>query len=149
MPQTFRCDCPITSALDVLGDKWMLVLVKQMLLEGRHTFKDFTTSDEGIATNILTTKLKLLEEVGLVTKSKLPHNKKTNFYHLTEQGLALTPIIVELALWSDAHLRELNPAMRAEEGLDMMKADREAFIQALQQQYRERVAARLAENPEN
>ena len=143
MPASFRCDCPITSALDVLGDKWMLVIVKQILVDGKQTFKDFIESDEAIATNILSTKLKLLEELGLVAKAKLPHNKKVNLYHLTEQGLSLTPLIVELALWSDAHLRDLNPIMRAGEGLDAMKADREGFIQALQQGYRERLAAVL------
>jgi DNA-binding HxlR family transcriptional regulator len=60
MPKDFRCNCPFTSALDVLGDKWMLVIVKQMLIEGKETFKDFTESDEAIATNILSAKLKLL-----------------------------------------------------------------------------------------
>jgi DNA-binding HxlR family transcriptional regulator len=143
MPQTFRSDCPITSSLDVLGDKWMLVLVKQMLLEDRQTFKDFMASDEAIATNILTTKLRLLEALDFVAKVKLPHNKKTNLYHLTEKGLSLAPLIVELALWSDGNLRELNPIMRADEGLEWMKNDRAGFIQAVQQGYRERVAATL------
>lgn len=80
-----------------LDDKWMLVIVKQMLLEGKETFKGFTESKEAIATNILSAKLKLLEEVGIITKNKLPDNKKTNLYLLTEKGLALTPIIAELA----------------------------------------------------
>jgi len=65
MEYKFRCDCPFTSAIDILGDKWMLVLVKQMLLEGKETFKDFVESDEAIATNILSAKLKLLEELGM------------------------------------------------------------------------------------
>jgi DNA-binding HxlR family transcriptional regulator len=97
MRQDFRCNCPFTSALDVLGDKWMLVIVKQMLIEGKETFKDFTESDEAIATNILSAKLKLLEEVGIIIKTKPPDNKKTNLYLLTDKGLALTPILVELA----------------------------------------------------
>ena len=59
MDNKFRCNCPFTSALDILGDKWMLVIVKQMLIEGKETFKDFTESEEAIATNILSTKLKL------------------------------------------------------------------------------------------
>ena len=63
MEYKFRCDCPFTSPIDILGDKWILVIVKQMLLEGKETFKDFTESDEAIATNILSTKLKLLEEI--------------------------------------------------------------------------------------
>ena len=87
----------------------MLVIVKQMLLEDRQTFKDFTASDEAIATNILSAKLKLLEEVGIIIKTKLPNNKKTNLYLLTEKGLALAPVIIELATWSDNHLRGYPP----------------------------------------
>ena len=105
MTQKFRCDCPFTSAIDILGDKWMLVIVKQMLLENKTTFKDFTESDEAIATNILSTKLKILEELEIITKTHPPNNKKTKLYVLTEKGLALTPLLVELAIWSDKHLR--------------------------------------------
>lgn len=139
MEYNFRCDCPITSALDVLGDKWMLVIVKQMLIEDKHTFKDFTESDEAIATNILSTKLKLLEELGLIVKSKLPNNKKTNLYHLTEKGLSLTPVIVELAIWSDENLRVLNKIMRHGEELNLMKSNKEEFIEALKHNYKESI----------
>jgi DNA-binding HxlR family transcriptional regulator len=97
MRQDFRCDCPFTSALDIVGDKWILVIIKQMLIEGKETFKDFTEADEAIATNILSAKLKFLEEVGLIIKTQRPDNKKTNLYLLTEKGLALTPVLVELA----------------------------------------------------
>ncbi len=138
MELKFRCDCPITSALDILGDKWMLVLVKQMLLEGKQTFTEFIESDEAIATNILSTKLKLLEELGLLTKSKLPENRKMNLYHLTEKGLSLTPIIVELALWSDGNLRDLNPILQQTSALEQMKRSKEEFVVGLQQAYRER-----------
>lgn len=140
MEHTFRCDCPITSGLDILGDKWMLVIIKQMLIEKKQTFKDFSESDEAIATNILSTKLKLLEELDIVTKSKLPNNKKTNLYHLSERGLSLATIIVELALWSDANLRELNIAMRNPEELELMKSNKENFIKALKENYKEKLA---------
>jgi DNA-binding HxlR family transcriptional regulator len=83
MEVRFRCNCPITSALDVLGDKWILVIAKQMLMEGAQTFKDFVESDESIATNILSSKLKIMEGMDLVTKSKAPENRKTNIYRLT------------------------------------------------------------------
>ncbi len=141
MDTKFRCDCPITSALDVLGDKWILVVIKQMLLEGRQTFKDFTEADEAIATNILTSKLKFLEEMGIVTKTSSPTNRKTRLYHLTEKGLSLTPIIVELALWSDENVRMLNPIMRADEALDLMKADKAGFIEQLKASYRSQIAS--------
>lgn len=135
----FRCDCPITSALDILGDKWMSVIVRQMLLDGKQTFKDFTESEEAIATNILSSKLKLLEALGIITKSKLPNNKKVNLYQLTERGLALAPIIVELAIWSDENLRDLHKPMRSGEELKQMKTDKEAFVLALKKNYREKV----------
>lgn len=141
MNHKFRCTCPITSALDILGDKWMLVIVKQMLLEHKETFKDFTESDEAIATNILSTKLKLLEEVGIITKSKLPNNKKTNLYNLTEKGLDLTPIIVELALWSDSHLRDIHPTIINDDSTVFLRTDKEAFAHTLKKKYKEKLAA--------
>ena len=108
MPQDFRCNCPFTSALDVLGDKWMLVIVKQMLIEGKEIFKDFTESDEAIGTNILSAKLKFLEEVGIIIKTKRPDNKKTNLYLLTEKRFDLTSVLTELSTGSDKHLRDIH-----------------------------------------
>ena len=136
----YRTDCPITSALDLLGDKWMLVIVKQMLFEGKQTFKDFTESDEAIATNILTTKLKQLGALGLITKSQLPTNRKSVYYHLTEKGLTLIRIIVELALWSDTFIRPDHKNMQSGEGLKMMKANKDAFITYLKESYKGKVA---------
>lgn len=139
MQQDFRCDCPITSALDVLGDKWMLVIVKQILIEGKETFKHFTESDEAIATNILSAKLKLLEEAAIITKNKLPDNKKTNIYLLTEKGLALTPIIVELAHWSDHHLRDIHSSMVSGETMKLLRKDKSAFVDMLKKKYRQKL----------
>ena len=140
MSQEFRCDCPFTSALDILGDKWMLVIVKQMLVDGKETFKDFTESAEAIATNILSTKLKLLEKLGIIIKTKRPDNKKTNLYLLTDKGLALTPILVELALWSDDYLRPIHPTMQDGPGMELLRTDKAAFARMLEQQYREKLA---------
>ena len=139
MKQKFRCDCPFTSALDVLGDKWMLVIVKLMLVEDKETFKDFIESEEAIATNILSSKLKLLEEVGIILKTKRPDNKKTNLYLLTEKGLALTPILVELALWSDNNLRDVHPSILEGEGLKAMRTDKAASANSLVAQYRKKL----------
>ncbi len=140
MKQQFRCDCPFTSALDVLGDKWMLVLVKLMLIEGIETFKDFTESEEAIATNILSAKLKLLEEVGLIIKAQRPDNKKTNLYLLTDKGLALTPILIELAYWSDQNLRDIHPTITNGEAMENLRHDKTAFAVAIQKKYREKLA---------
>ena len=143
MEHKFRCNCPITSALDILGDKWMLVIVKQMLMEGKENFKDFTESEEAIATNILSAKLKLLEEVGIITKNKLPNNKKTNLYLLTEKGLALTPIIVELANWSDNYLRDFNPSIVDGEEMESLRNDKAAFANTLVRKYKEKLASKM------
>ena len=136
MKYKFRCECPITSALDILGDKWILVIIKLMLTQDKKTFKDFTESDEAIATNILSSKLKYLEEFGIITKTQLPGNKKTNLYLLTEKGLALTPIIVELSVWSDENVRELNKIMKESPEIEIMKSDKAAFIKMLKENYR-------------
>jgi DNA-binding HxlR family transcriptional regulator len=104
----FRCDCPVTTALDVVGDKWTLVIIKQMLLEFKKTFKDFSESDEAIAPNILSARLKNLEHFGFIKKTIHPNNKKTNIYILTKKGLSLTPIIISLATWTHENLKKSN-----------------------------------------
>ncbi|MDG1227636.1 MAG: winged helix-turn-helix transcriptional regulator [Polaribacter sp.] len=138
--KNFRCDCPITSAIDIIGDKWILVLVKQMLFEEKQTFKDFTESNEAIATNILTTKLKLLIELEILKKSKLPHNKKSIYYHLTDRGLSLTSIIVELAIWSGENIRDLNTNMTGSDELDAIKANKDEFIKSIIANYKENIS---------
>lgn len=143
----FRCNCPFTSALDVLGDKWMLVIVKQMLIEDKTTFKDFTESEEAIATNILSAKLKLLEQLGIVLKVKRPNNKKTNLYLLTDKGLALTPILIELAAWSDGYLRDLHPTLVNGDGTALLRSDKAAFARMVEAQYRDKLAILRQEIP--
>lgn len=141
MANFFRSNCPITSAVDLLGDRWILVIVKQMLLEQKSSFKDFTDCDEAIASNILTSKLNQLIEWGLVSKAMLVSNKRSVYYHLTDQGLSLAPIIIELALWGDANLRTDNPAMRKSKELKAMKADKAQFVAGLIGAYKKQLLA--------
>jgi DNA-binding HxlR family transcriptional regulator len=136
MNNDFRCNCPITSALDIVGDKWTLVIIKQMLLEGKNTFKDFSESDEAIASNILASRLKALERLKLVSKEKLPHNKKTNLYVLTEKGLGLTPTIIELTLWSEGNIKEDHPSLTLDDRIAMVKYDKEETIKAIVEAYK-------------
>lgn len=140
MSVPFRCDCPITSALDILGDRWILVIVKQMLLEDATTFKDFVESPESIATNILTTKLKILEETGIIRKERLPENRKSSLYVLTERGLSLASVIAELASWSDRHLRELNPAIVLNDSTHLLRNSKEEFVLQLQRNYKDKLS---------
>ena len=137
MNNKFRCNCPITSALDLVGDRWTLVIIKQMLIEGKKTFKDFSESEEAIATNILSSRLKMLEKFNIITKGKLPNNNKTNIYILTQKGIALTPIIVELCIWGDANMRDFQPGIIDGEYMDALKNNKEECIIKLQKKYRE------------
>ena len=137
MNNNFRCNCPITSALDIVGDKWTLVIIKQMLLEGKKTFKDFSDSDEAIASNILSSRLKMLEKYKMIRKEKLPHNKKTNIYLLTEKGLGLTPTIVELTLWSDGNVREYHSSIISDSRIEMVKKNKEEAIKMIVESYKQ------------
>ena len=140
MKINFRSSCPIASALDVIGDKWILVIVKQMLFDRKQTFKEFIESDEGIATNILTIKLKLLVKLKIVKKSKLPNNKKSIYYNLTDKGLSLAAVIIELALWSDENLREHNIIMLNSEIFTKIKSNKVKFISSLIEIYKKKLA---------
>ena len=138
MNNNFRCNCPITSALDIVGDKWTLVIIKQMLLEGKKTFKDFSESDEAIASNILSSRLKMLEEFKLITREKLPDNKKTNIYLLTEKGLGLTPTIIELTIWSDLNIREHHSSIISDSRIEMVKKNKEESIKMIVENYKQK-----------
>ncbi|MCF8277516.1 MAG: helix-turn-helix transcriptional regulator [Flavobacteriales bacterium] len=139
MENNFRSSCPIASALDIIGDKWSLLIIRDMLMGGKKTFKEISLSQEGIATNILSARLKLLECFELITKRKLPENKKENIYLLTEKGIDLAPIIVDIVLWSDQHVRAFNQEMFSisERGFD---ADRSVVIEHLKKNYRDMVS---------
>ena len=138
MSAEFRCNCPITSAIDLMGDKWSLVVVKNMLLYDLKTFKELSEASENIATNILSSRLKSLEQNGFITKTKPANNKKTNIYILTEKGLSLIPIIVELAIWGDANI-QITASQESQNGqIDAINNDKESFIKNLKKSYREK-----------
>lgn len=135
MKNAFRCKCPITSALDIVGDKWSLVVIKQILFEGKSTFKDFAESAEAIATNILSTRLKKLEEFDIIEKHKLPTNKKTNIYTLSQKGLSLIPVLIELTLWSKNEVLEFNPGLNLDEQLEWVEKNKEQAFENIAKTY--------------
>ncbi len=143
--KNFRCNCPITSTLDIVGDKWSLVVVKQMLIEGKNTFKDFVESEESIATNILSARLKLLEEEGFIQKFKLPNNKKTNIYQLTEKGVSLTSIIVEMAVWGEEYLRPQKSNVPSIKKMIKDCGGKDSLIRAIQNEYLEKISTQQKE----
>jgi len=138
MENNFRSACPIASALDLMGDKWTMLIIRDMLLGGKKTFKDISSSQEGIATNILSSRFKLLESFGIITKRKLPDNKKENIYLLTEKGIDLAPMVLEIVLWSDKYVREFNPQMFP---ISLMgfNAEKSSVIDNIQTNYRDLV----------
>ena len=131
MKKEFRSGCPISSTLDVIGDKWSLLIIRDMLIKHKKTFKEISDSDESIAPSILSARLKLLESYKLISKIKIPKNKKENIYLLTEKGIRLTPIIIEFSLWGDTNMREFNK-IKDVKGLNL---DKSYGIQSVQGRY--------------
>lgn len=99
-----RSECPISQCLEIWGDKWSLLIIRDLLLNNLFTYGDFLKSDEKIATNILASRLKTLSENGIIEKQPNPNNKLKSFYRLTEKGADLKPILAQMLLWADKHL---------------------------------------------
>ncbi|WP_158850617.1 winged helix-turn-helix transcriptional regulator [Algibacter sp. L1A34] len=131
MSKKFRSGCPISSSLDVVGDKWSLLIIRDMLVKHKKTFKEISDSDERIAPSILSARLKLLESYKLIFKTKVPDNKKENIYLLTEKGISLTPIIIEFSLWGNSNMREFNEI----DDIEGLNADKALIIQTIQDRY--------------
>ena len=91
--------CPVAFTLDIIGDKWSLLIIRDMILRGRRYFGEFLEADEKIATNILTDRLKKLEDCGIITKTQDPEHQKKHIYELTPKGISLIPVILEVILW--------------------------------------------------
>ena len=103
MQKCARSECPVSHGLELFGDKWSLLIVRDLFLNGRQRYQDFLNSGERIATNILAERLARLEKYGLIRKSGDPANKKQNFYSLTRQGLDLSPVLLEMVIWGLKH----------------------------------------------
>lgn len=102
----FRSDCPISSALDLFGDKWSLLIIRDLVYFGERTFKDFSNAAEKISSARLSDRLCKLEVLELITKSQHATNKKVYLYNLTEKGTDLFPVIAEYVKWSNKYLND-------------------------------------------
>ena len=100
----FRSGCPISSALDLLGDRWTLLVVRDLLFVGASRFGDFLKSPEGIPTNILAERLSRLERIGVIRKVPYQKRPARYDYRLTARGAELMPILLELSRWSGRHI---------------------------------------------
>lgn len=99
----YRSDCPISTALDILGDKWSLLIIRDMVFNGMSTYGEFLNGGEKIATNILADRLLQLESGGIIKKQKHPESKVKVLYTLTEKGIDLIPVLAEVILWSEKY----------------------------------------------
>ena len=98
-----RSDCPISCSLDIWGDKWSLLIIRDLMFSKKCRYSDFLKSEEGIATNILATRLQALEENKIIEKSDEPDSKSKGYYKLTQMGIDLLPILIEIDLWSEKY----------------------------------------------
>ncbi len=100
-----RSECPISSFLDIWGDKWSMLIIRDLMFSKQCTYGDFIKSDEKIATNILASRLQMLEEEGIIIKSEHPDSKAKVLYKLSQKGIDIFPIMVEINLWADKYLQ--------------------------------------------
>lgn len=116
--------CPIAFGLDTFGDRWSLLIIREIMLMGKKTYSEFLEADEKIASNILIARLKHLEAEGIVGKSRDPENRRAFIYELTKKGRDLAPILLEIIIWSGMHDERPN-ALRTV--LEEIEQDREGF----------------------
>ncbi len=126
-PLPRRSGCPLNAALEALGDRWSLLIVRDMVFSGATTYREFLESGEAIATNILADRLKRLEQQGIVEKSRDPADSRRRIYTLASKGLDLLPAMVELIVWGARYHRTEAPASV----LRAMTRSRERFISDL------------------
>ena len=98
-----KSNCPISYSLDLFGDRWTLLVLRDLILWGKTRFAEFQNSDEKIASNILSDRLRRLEERGIVDIEKDPTDARQKIYTATEKGLSLTPVLLEIAAWGASH----------------------------------------------
>ncbi|MBM3090193.1 transcriptional regulator [Ensifer sp. T173] len=104
MKDDHRSGCPINLSLEVFGDKWSLLIVRDMIFGGKRHFRELLRSQEGISSNILADRLKMLVEQGMLTKTDDPTHKQKAIYSLTEMTIALVPIMAHLGAWGRRYL---------------------------------------------
>ena len=124
---TRRSDCPVGLALDIVGDRWTLLVVRDLLIAGKHDYGALLGSGEAIATNVLADRLRALQQHGLVRKTPHDLDGRKSEYHLTERGLQLAPVIAELILWG----AELPDANVTPTFVDRLRKNRRSTINSL------------------
>lgn len=101
-----KTECPIACALDIFGDHWTLLIIRDLMLHARHEYKDLLAAEEGISSNILSDRLKKLEQEEIISSIPHPESARRKLYYLTEKGKDLINILLDLARWSDKYLKD-------------------------------------------
>ncbi len=119
-----RSGCPISIALELLGDAWSLLIVRDLMFKDRRAYNDFLAGGEGIASNILADRLRKLEAANIIEKRRDPQDARRFVYRLSPKGIDLAPVLVELVVWSARHEQtDAPPAV-----VRSMQSDRAAFL---------------------
>lgn len=126
----WRSGCPLNASVEMLGDRWSLLIVRDMMLLGSRTFKQFLGSYEGIATNILADRLRKLEAHGIIAAERDPSDGRKLFYFLTAKGIDLAPVLTEMVLWAAAHENTGNQAL-----VRQMQKDKKQFLAGVRQRW--------------
>jgi len=125
-----RSGCPLNASVETLGDRWSLLIIRDMMLRGFRTYKEFLESFEGIATNILADRLRKLQAYGIITTERDRSDGRRLFYLLTEKGIDLAPVLTEMVLWAARHEKTENQAL-----VRQMKKDREQLLAEVRQRW--------------
>ena len=123
-----RSDCPVSCSLDIWGDKWSLLIIRDLMDKKECTYGDFLKSPEGIATNILASRLQALEENKMIEKLAHPDSKAKVLYRLTNKGIDLLPVMLEINLWAEKYFSIPDERKAI---LKEAKKDKTAFIKSI------------------
>ncbi|MFP5230196.1 MAG: winged helix-turn-helix transcriptional regulator [Acidobacteriota bacterium] len=129
-----RSGCPVNLSLEVFGDRWSLLIVRDLMVRGFTLFQDFVESGEGIATNVLANRLKKLQRCGIVSAEKDAGDRRRVIYRLTEKGIDLAPVMLELLIWGAQHENTGVPAAVIAE----MAKNRKAVLEETRRRWKER-----------
>jgi DNA-binding HxlR family transcriptional regulator len=125
-----RSGCPLNASVEMLGDRWSLLIIRDMMLRGFRSYKEFLESYEGIATNILADRLRRLEAFGVIATERDPGDGRKVIYSLTAKGIDLAPVMSEMVLWAAAHEDTGNEPLVKE-----IQKDKEGFIAAVRERW--------------
>ena len=129
-----RSGCPVSISLETFGDRWSLLVIRDLMVRGYRTFKEFERSGEGIATNILAHRLRKLRAAGIVETEPDSDDGRKLHYRLTEKGIDLAPVLLELLIWGARHEQTGAPC----QVIDHMAQNREAVLAEVRRRWRER-----------